>query len=74
MPSSLQLHGTPAPPLSVTDGAIAPSARKTVNGEEEEYERVKVTMKMKVNLRVMRVKTQSLKVKIQVVGSTISIR
>ena len=35
---------------------------------------VKMTMKMKVNLRVMRVKTQSLTVKIQVVRSIISIR
>ena len=36
--------------------------------------RVKMTMKMRMNRRVMRVKTQSLKVKIRVVRSTISIR
>ena len=35
---------------------------------------MKMTMKMRVNRRVMRVKTQGLKVKIQVVRSTISIR
>ena len=41
---------------------------------KKNMKRVKMTMKMKENLRVMRVKTQSLKVKIQVVRSTISIR
>ena len=42
--------------------------------EKKSMKRVKMTMKMKMNLRVMRVKTQSLKVKIRVVRSTISIR
>ena len=43
---------------------------------KKNMKRVKMTMKMKVNRkrRVMRVKTQSLKVKIRVVRSTISIR
>ena len=41
---------------------------------KKSMKRVKMTMEMKENLRVMRVKTQSLKVKIQVVRSTISIK